>query len=66
MKEHDTSHRAVMNRIRNYNLKLSSEKCEYRKIHVTYLGHVLTPRGIQPDTEIIYIQYLGKFLSNLS
>lgn len=53
MKEHHTSLRAVMNRICNYNLKLSSEKCEFRKIHVTYVGNVLTPRGFQPDTEII-------------
>ena len=51
MKEHDTSLRVVMNRIRNYNLKLISEKCDIRKIHVTYVGYVLTPEGIQPDTE---------------
>ena len=54
MKEHNTSLRAVMNRIRKYNLKLSYEKCEFRKIHVTYVAHFLTPRGIQPDTEIIH------------
>ena len=27
----------------------SSKKCEFRKIHVTYVGRVLTPEGIQPD-----------------
>ena len=61
----------------------SSKKCEFRKIHVTNVGRVLTPEGIQPDnacsvrdacsaewfgnlTFLGFIQYLGKFLSNLS
>lgn len=53
MKEHGNrlSLRAVVNGIRDYNLKLSPEKCEFRKSHVAYVGHVLTPEGIQPNPD---------------
>lgn len=84
--EHDQRLKAVMNRISDYNLKLSPDKCQFRKDHIAYVGHVFTSAGIQPDPEKIhavkdmpapqnisklqtflgFIQYLGKFLPNLS
>lgn len=51
--EHDQRLKAVMNRIRDYNLKLSPEKCQFRKDHIAYVGHVFTSAGIQPDPEKI-------------
>lgn len=40
LKEHDNRRRAIMNRMRENNLKLSPEKCEFRKSHVTNEGRV--------------------------
>lgn len=38
---------------RDYNLKLSLEKCQFGKDHKVYVGHGLTSAGIQPDPEKI-------------
>ena len=86
LKEHDQRLQKVLNRTREYNLKLSSEKCEFRKQEITYVGHVLSSDGLKADPEKIravtqmkppnnrkelrkfmgFIQYLAKFLPNLS
>ena len=86
MEEHDARLKAVMQRVRENNLKLSVDKCEFRKDRVSYVGHVLTAEGVKPDYEKIravqemprpqnvselhtfmgFIQYLGKFIPNLS
>ncbi|CAC5366660.1 unnamed protein product [Mytilus coruscus] len=77
---------AVLDRAREYNLKLSAGKCENSKPEVTYVGHRLTSEGVKPDPEKIravnkmsklecvkdlqtfmsFIQYLGKFMPNIS
>ncbi|VDI12787.1 Hypothetical predicted protein [Mytilus galloprovincialis] len=76
----------VLDRAREYNLKLSAGKCEISKPEVTYVGHRLTSEGVKPDPEKIravnkmskpecvkdlqtfmgFIQYLGKFMPNMS
>lgn len=51
MEEHDGRLKLVMDRIRDNNMKLSPQKCEFRKSQITYVGHVLTDKGLQPDPE---------------
>ncbi|KAK3108757.1 hypothetical protein FSP39_014959 [Pinctada imbricata] len=51
MAEHDARLRTVLERLREHNIKLSIEKCEFRKSRVTYVGHILTKDGLLPDPE---------------
>lgn len=44
---------AVLDRIRAAGLKLKPTKCHLLKEEVTFLGHILTPDGIQPNVENI-------------
>ena len=30
-------------------LKLNAKKCSFARTHVTYLGHIISSRGIEPD-----------------
>ena len=52
-----------------YNLKLSPNKCEFRKKGITYVGHVFSFQGLKPDYEKFRaveqeeIRYVGHVLS---
>ena len=35
--------------MKKYNLKLNPEKCNFFKAEVTFLGHICSEKGIQPD-----------------
>lgn len=39
----------VFQRIREYNLKLNINKCNFFRSEVTYLGHKISDKGISPD-----------------
>ena len=43
----------VFQRLHEYNLKINPKKCEFFKKSVTYLGHVVSDRGIQTDPKKI-------------
>jgi len=47
--EHDSKLREVFDRIRENNLKLKLEKCEFLRKEVSYLGHVISEDGVLPD-----------------
>ena len=49
--EHDERLEAVLNRCEQINLILNKEKCQFRVPEVTYIGHILNDKGIQPDPE---------------
>ena len=49
--EHDKRLKQVLDRIREYNMKLNRDKCEFRKSSISYVGHVLTGLGVKPDPE---------------
>ena len=34
------------------NLKLKPIKCKFVRVEVEYLGHVITPSGLQPNTRL--------------
>ncbi|CAK1596608.1 unnamed protein product [Parnassius mnemosyne] len=42
---------SVFQRLRNYNLKLQPDKCEFLRREVAYLGHQITKDGVNPNPE---------------
>jgi hypothetical protein len=48
--EHDKKLRDVLRRLRKYNLKLQPDKCEFLRKEVSFLGHKISERGVEPDT----------------
>ena len=51
LEEHDQRLKKVLDKARKYNLKLSPNKCEFRKKEITYVGHVLSFQGLKADYE---------------
>ena len=49
--EHDERLEAVLKRCEQINLTLNKEKCQFRVQEVTYIGHTLNAKGVQPDSE---------------
>lgn len=47
--QHDARLEAVLNRLRQHNVKLNREKCKLNVTEVSYIGHVLTQYGVKPD-----------------
>ena len=41
----------MMERLRQFNLKIEPDKCEFLKTELSYLGHVVTSKGVKPDPE---------------
>ncbi|XP_053743547.1 uncharacterized protein LOC128771803 [Synchiropus splendidus] len=50
-KQQDMRRRALMERIRSINLKLNTDKCRFRKMEITYVGHILPAEAVKPDKE---------------
>ena len=53
--EHLKHLRLVFDRFRGAGLKLKPNKCHFGQSRVNYLGHVITPEGLQPDPEKIKV-----------
>ena len=51
--QHDERLAKVLERARLRNLKLNKTKCQIKKKQITYLGHILTSQGLQPDPKKI-------------
>ena len=49
--EHNERLEAVLKRCEQINLTLNKEKCQFRVQEVTYIGHTLNAKGVQPDSE---------------
>ena len=47
--DHDANIRQVFDRLRESNLKLKPEKCEFLRKDVSYLGHVISENRVLPD-----------------
>ena len=48
LKEHEHKFDMIMNRLRQANMKLQIDKCEFLEGKVTYLGHIITKDGVKP------------------
>lgn len=51
LEEHLLLLQEVFRRLRQANLKINPDKCQFGRRTLTYLGHVVTPTGIQTDPE---------------
>ncbi|CAI5655207.1 unnamed protein product [Oreochromis niloticus] len=53
LEEHEARLMKVLNRLKEYGLKLSPEKCKFFQSSVRYLGHVVSEWGVETDPEKI-------------
>lgn len=49
--EHSIKLKAVFDRLKNNNLLLQLDKCEFMRQEVVYLGHVISEKGVSPNPE---------------
>jgi len=49
LEEHNKRLIQVLDRLREHNLKLQLDKCEFLRKEVIYLGHTITENGIRPE-----------------
>ena len=47
--DHDQNLIGVLERARNCNLKINKQKLKLRQTEVSYMGHLLTSKGLRPD-----------------
>lgn len=53
MDEHDAKFKKLAERLRNANLTLQTDKCEFLRTEVRYLGHLISADGLKPDPKNI-------------
>lgn len=53
LEHHEASLLKVLQRLKEYGLKLSPEKCKFFQTSVCYLGHVVSADGIKTDPDKI-------------
>ena len=51
LQEHHERLREIFERLRQFNLKIEPDKCEFFKTELNYLGHVVTSEGVKPDPQ---------------
>uniref|UniRef100_A0A3B3R4V1 Gypsy retrotransposon integrase-like protein 1 n=1 Tax=Paramormyrops kingsleyae TaxID=1676925 RepID=A0A3B3R4V1_9TELE len=51
LEEHEVRLKRVLERLRDYGLKLAPEKCKFFQTSVRYLGHIVSERGVETDPE---------------
>lgn len=49
LQDHNKRLTEVLKRLRNNNLNLQPDKCEFLQKEVIYLGHIISEKGILPD-----------------
>jgi len=49
LEEHKIKFNRLMARLKDANLKLQPDKCEFLRKEVAYLGHIIGEKGIKPD-----------------
>jgi len=54
LKEHNKRLIQVLDRLRDHNLKLQPDNCEFFRKEVICLGHIITEDGIRPDPNKLY------------
>ena len=52
-KEHDTNLRGVLERLKQYNIRLKEEKCSFSQSTIMFYGHIFSAEGIKPDPKKI-------------
>ena len=50
--DHDNTVLEILERLSQHNLKLNPDKIKFKTCTAPFMGHVLSPEGIKPSTEI--------------
>ena len=53
LKDHMNKLRSVFERLREHNLKIELDKCEFLRKELSYLGHLITCDGVRPNPQKI-------------
>lgn len=53
LEEHERRIDELMDRLRKANLRLQSEKCDFLRPEVNYLGHIISREGLKPNPDKI-------------
>lgn len=53
LREHNSKLREIFQKLREYNIKTEPDKCEFLKEELSYLGHIVTAKGVKPDEKKI-------------
>lgn len=53
LEEHEHKFNRLMERLREANLQLQPDKCEFLRKEVVYLGHIISEEGVKPDPQKI-------------
>ena len=51
--EHDANLKKVLDRVREIDMTLNKEKCQFRLTQIDYLGETLSQEGVKPDNQKI-------------
>ena len=43
----------ILERFQSHNVTLNFQKCEFRQLEITFLGHIISAQGIRPDPDKI-------------
>jgi hypothetical protein len=46
--EHNSKLREIFQKLREFNIKIEPDKCEFLKEELSYLGHIVTADGVKP------------------
>lgn len=55
LEEHKKDLMKILNRLKEANLKIQLDKCEFFRKEVQYLGHTVSEEGVKPNTDKIEI-----------
>jgi hypothetical protein len=53
LEEHNSKLREVFQKLSEFSIKIETDKCDFLKEELSYLGHVVTAEGVKPDEEKI-------------
>lgn len=53
LEEHEVRLTNVLDRLREYGHKLSSDKCQFFQTSVGYLGHIVSHKGVETDPDTV-------------
>lgn len=51
IQDHENKLRSIFEKLKEHNLKLQPDKCEFMRHEVAYLGHIISNQGVSPDPE---------------
>ena len=52
-RDHDATVLNLLSRLSQHNLKLNPDKIKFKTSTAPFMGHILTPEGLRPSTEIV-------------